>query len=221
MTIQISAFKWVPPFAEGYVKDLRIRWALEEAGLPYETVLLGEGDSDGAVYRAWQPFGQVPAYKDDEVELFESGSILLHIASKSEALAPRDTQGKARVATWVIAALNSIEPQVQNLVFLDLFHEGEAWTEERRPQAEAMLAKRLTSLATWLGDNNYLEDRFTAGDLMMTTVLRDLREYEILSRFPTLQAYRKRCEARPAFARALDAQSADYRKNAPEASAPQ
>src|ERR1700733_10916892 len=107
MTIEISAFRWVPPFAQGYVKDLRIRWALEEAGLPYRTVLIGGADPASAAYRRWQPFGQVPAYRDGAVELFESGAIILHIAAGSEALAPSDTAGRARVTAWVIAALNS------------------------------------------------------------------------------------------------------------------
>ena len=110
MTIQVSAFKWVPPFAEGHVRDLRVRWALEEAGLPYEAVLIDQDGKNTPAYRAWQPFGQVPAYRDDEVELFESGAIVLHLASRSEALAPADAAGRARVATWVLCALNTLEP---------------------------------------------------------------------------------------------------------------
>ncbi len=215
MTIQVSAFRWVPPFAQGYVRDLRVRWALEEAGLPYEATLIDPKVQKSEGYREWQPFGQVPAYKDGKVEMFELGAIVLHIAAKSDALAPPDEAGRARVTTWVLAALNSIEPHVQNLVHLDAFHAGEAWTEERRPQAEAMVNQRLGALSTWLGEKRYLEDRFTAGDLMMATVLRELVDSGALARFPNLDAYHRRCEERPAFGRALEAQMRPFRENAP------
>jgi glutathione S-transferase len=217
MTIELTAFRWVPPFAQGYVRDLRIRWALEEAGLPYQVVLVDGSTLATEGYRQWQPFGQVPAYRDDAVEMFESGAIVLHIAERSEVLAPRDPAGRARVTTWVIAALNSIEPHAQNLVTLDSFHAGEAWIEERRPQARAMLDGRLASLSAWLGDKDYLEGRFTAGDLIMTTVLRELVDCGALARFPNLAAYRERCEARPAFGRAIEGQMRTFRENAPAA----
>lgn len=216
-SIQVSAFRWVPQFAQGYVRDLRVRWALEEAGLPYKAALIDRQIQSSESYRHWQPFGQVPAYKDNGVEMFESGAIVLHIAAKSEALAPRDEAGWARMTTWVIAALNSVEPQVQNLVSIDAFHAGEAWTKERRPQVEAMLNGRLAALCAWLDDKDYLEHRFTAGDLIMTTVLRELVDSGILSRFPVLDTYRRRCEARPAFGRALEAQLQAFRENAPAA----
>ncbi len=215
MTITLTAFRWVPPFAQGYVRDLRIRWALEEAGLPYAVTLVDPQVQASDSYRQWQPFGQVPAYRDDAVEMFESGAIVLHIAEKSEALAPRDEAGRARVATWVIAALNSIEPHAQNLVELDAFRAGEAWTVDRRPQAEAMLTDRLTKLSAWLGAKDYLESRFTAGDLIMTTVLRELVDCGVLARFPTLDALVRRCQARPAFGRAMEAQLQTFRENAP------
>jgi glutathione S-transferase len=215
MTIQVSAFRWVPPFAQGYVRDLRVRWALEEAGLPYEATLIDQEVQASAGYRRWQPFGQVPAYRDGEVEMFESGAIVLHIAERSEALSPADAAGRARVTTWVLAALNSIEPHAQNLVAIDVFHAGEAWTKERRPQVEAMLNRRLEALATCLDGKEYLEERFTAGDLMMTTVLRELVDSGALERYPSLDAYRRRCEARPAFGRAMEAQMRPFRENAP------
>ncbi len=215
MTIELTAFSWVPTFAQGYVRDLRVRWALEEAGLPYEATLIDRKIQGSDDYRDWQPFGQVPAYRDDEVEMFESGAIVLHLAAKSEALAPRDAAGQARVTTWVLAALNSIEPHVQNLVHLDAFYAGQAWTVERRPQAEALVNGRLKALAAWLGDKTWLEDRFTAGDLMMVTVLRELVDSGLLARFPTLDAYRARGEARPAFGLAMEAQLQPFRENAP------
>jgi len=215
MTITLTAFRWVPEFAQGYVRDLRIRWALEEAGLPYDVVLIDPKIQASPSYREWQPFGQVPAYRDDDVEMFESGAIVLHIAEKSEALAPRDPAGRARVATWVIAALNSIEPHAQNLVNLDSFYAGQAWTEGRRPSAQALLDSRLASLSAWLGDNDWLEGQFTAGDIVMVTVLRELVDCGALARFSNLDAYRRRGEARPAFARAMDAQLQTFRENAP------
>ena len=215
MTIQVSAFRWVPPFAQGHVRDLRVRWALEEAGLPYEAVLVDAETKSLADYRAWQPFGQVPAYRDGAVEMFESGAIVLHIATSSEALAPRDAAGRARVTTWVLAALNSVEPMVQALVLPDVFHAGEPWVDQHRPHALALVEQRLAALAAWLGDREHLEGRFTAGDLMMTSVLRELIDSGVLARFPTLDAYRLRCEARPAFSRALEAQLQTFRENAP------
>lgn len=215
MTRTLTAFRWVPEFAQGYVRDLRIRWALEEAGLPYEVVLIDPQIQASPTYRAWQPFGQVPAYRDDDVEMFESGAIVLHIAEKSEALAPRDAAGRARVATWVIAALNSIEPHAQNLVNLDSFYAGQAWTEGRRPSAQALLDSRLASLSAWLGDKDWLEGLFSAGDIVMVMVLRELVDSGALARFPNLDAYRRRGEARPAFVRALDAQMQTFRDNAP------
>jgi len=215
MTIQLTAFRWVPPFAQGYVRDLRVRWALEEVGLPYQVVLVDPRIQASESYRQWQPFGQVPAYKDDAVDMFESGAIVLHIAGKSEKLAPRDEAGRARVTTWVIAALNSIEPHAQNLIQLDGLQVDEAWAKERRQLAEALLDQRLASLSAWLGGKDYLEGRFTAGDLVMTTVLRELVDGGALARFPTLDSYRQRCEARPAFGRAMDGQMQTFRENAP------
>jgi len=205
MAIKVSAFRWVPPFAQGYVRDLRVRWALEEAGFPYEATLIDPKIQASENYRMWQPFGQVPAYKDDKVELFESGAIVLHIAAMSEALAPRGEAGRARVTQWVIAALNSIEPFAQNFIRL----------RERVPEVEATLVKRLECLSAWLGDKEYLEGGFTAGDLVMTTVLRELVDSGALARFPTLDAYRKRGVARPAFARAMEAQLKPFGEHAP------
>lgn len=213
MTIAVTAFKSVPDFAKGHVKDLRVRWALEEAGLVYEEVLI-DGDVQASQdYRRWQPFGQVPAYRDADVEMFESGAIVLHIAERSEALAPADAAGRARVASWVIAALNSIEPYVANVAVLDLFYADQPWVEGRRPSAMAELAARLDALAAWLDGRDFLDGRFTAGDLIMTTVLRDLIGPGILADFKVLDTYRRRCEARPAFSRALASQLAAFRRH--------
>ena len=215
MTATVTAFPWVPPFAQGFVRDLRIRWAMEEAGLPYEIELLGPGVTASEGYRQWQPFGQVPAYRDDEVEIFESGAILIHLAEKSEALAPRDPAGRARVTTCIISGLNSVEPFAQNLANLDGFYAGQPWVEGYRPVARANLERRLTSLSKWLGDKDWLEGRFTAGDIIMVTVLRELVNCGILKDFPNLDAYRARGEARPAFVKALEDQLRTFRENAP------
>ncbi|CAM3302157.1 glutathione S-transferase family protein [Corallococcus sp. ZKHCc1 1396] len=212
--ISISAFKWVPPFAQGLVRDLRVRWALEEAGLPYETRFIDSQVQASADYRDLQPFGQVPVFKEDGLSLFESGAIVLHIASRSDALLPTDEAGKARAITWLFAALNSVELQVQQLAEIDLFAADKEWAKLHRPEVEQAVRRRLKELATWLGDREYLEDRFTAGDLMMVTVLRILRHTDLLDSEPTLKAYKERCEARPAFQRALAAQMKPFQEQA-------
>jgi glutathione S-transferase len=209
--ITISAFKWVPEFARGQVRDLRVRWALEEAGLPYQTRLLGSGDQDKAEYRCLQPFGQVPILEEDGLVLFESGAIVLHIGERSEALLPKEAGARARATQWLVSALNSIEPFVMNVALIDIFYANEEWAKLRRPGAVEFVNKRLSALARCLGDKPFLDgDRFTAGDLMMSTVLRILKHTDIVSSHKNLAAYVERCIARPAFRRALDAQLGDF-----------
>jgi len=215
--IKVSAFRWVPPVARGLVRDLRVRWALEEAGLPYEARLIGPEDQKSAGYRAMQPFGQVPAYEDGDNVLFESGAIVMHIAEGSEALMPADAKARSRMTAWMFAALNSIEPHIQNLTAIDLFNADQDWAKARRPAALQMAQTRLDALSDWLEKRDYLEDRFTAADLLMTTVLRIPRQCDLVTSMPVLEAYRLRCEARPAFQRALDAQMADFVEQAPVA----
>ena len=202
--IQITAFKWVPSFAQGSVRDIRVRWALEEAGLAYEENLIGFEDQSSPAYRAMQPFGQVPAFRDDQVEMFESGAIVLHIAQQSLQLMPADDAGRAKVLTWLFAASNSVEPFVAELATIDLFHPDEAWAKARRPQVEPQLRTRLADLQTALGDHQWFaNDRFSAADILMTHVLRDLRHTDIVADFPALADYLARNEARPSFQRAL------------------
>ncbi len=215
MTIEVTAFRWVPAFAQGYVKDLRVRWALEEAALPYRITLVDAATLRSAQYRRWQPFGQVPAYRDGDVELFESGAIVLHIAATSPLLAPADGPGRARTSAWVFAALNSVEPVAQK--FIELANEGVdnlQW-QARRGEAADRLRSRLAALSAWLGDRDHLEAEFGAGDLVMTTVLRELVDSGALAPFPRLDEFRRRCETRPAFVRALNAQLQTFRDNAP------
>jgi glutathione S-transferase len=185
------------------VRDLRVRWALEEAGIPYQERLIGREDQSSAAYRALQPFGQVPAIEDGELRLFESGAIVLHVAERNNALLPADSVGRERARAWVFAALNSVEPAIQRLTELDLFHANEPWMPAARPSAVDAVQRRLDCLEGWLGGREYLEGRFTAGDLMMTTVLQILRHTDIVAQRPALDAYQKRCEARPAFRKAL------------------
>jgi glutathione S-transferase len=215
--IRVTAFRWVPPFAQGLVRDLRVRWALEEAGLPYEERLIGREDQKSELHLSMQPFGQVPAYEEDGLVLFESGAIVLHIAERFEVLMPTEPKARARTKTWMFAALNSMEQHLQHFVSLDAFYANEEWAKLRRPSALDAAQSRLTALSNWLQGREYLEDRFTAGDLLMTTVLRVLRGTDLLEKMPVLDAYRKRCEARPAFQRALAAQMAPFAKYAPAA----
>jgi glutathione S-transferase len=209
--ITISAFKWVPDFARGQVRDLRARWALEEAGLPYRTRLLEQGDQDKPDYRALQPFGQVPILEDDGFVVFESGAIVLYVGERSEALLPKDPRARARATQWLVAALNSIEPSVMNVASIDLFYADEEWAKLRRPGAVEFVGRRLSALSSSLGDKPHLDgERFTAGDLMMTTVLRILEHTDIVTSDRRLAAYVERCTARPAFTRAFDAQIGDF-----------
>jgi glutathione S-transferase len=214
---RLTAFKWVPPIAQGLVRDIRVRWALEEARLPYEEKLLDLGDQNTPEHRAVQPFGQVPVYEEDGLTLFESGSIVMHIGEKSPVLLPVEPGARARVRTWMIAALNSVEPHVQTLVAIDLFFAKEAWAPLRRPSALAMAQARLNAVAAALADREYLEKQFSGADVLMTTVLRLLRHTTVVSDIPVLAAYQTRCEARPAFKRALAAQLAPFERYAPVA----
>lgn len=215
--ITITAFKWVPPFAQGLVRDLRVRWALEEVGMPYGTKLIASGDQDAAEYRKLQPWGQVPVMEDEGFVLFETGAILQYIADKSgsDVLLPRDPAGRARAIQWMFAALNSVEPHVSNLGNIDVFHADQEWAKLRRPSQDAFTRMKLASLAKRLDGQEWLEDRFTAGDLMMISVLRNLRHTDIVTSDPVLGPYVARGEARPAFQRALQAQLATFKENEP------
>ena len=215
--IRVTAFRWVPPFAQGLVRDLRVRWALEEAGLPYEEHLIGPEDQKSERYRALQPFGQVPVLEEDDTAMFESGAIVLHIAERSPALMPDDGHERERVRTWMLAALNSVEPPIMMINFMDLQPGGvPEGAKALRDTVAGWIGMRLDNLATFLGDREHLVgDRFTAADLLMTTVLRILRNTDLVAQRPTLDAYKRRHEARPAFGKALAAQLRPFAANAP------
>ncbi|MCL6730073.1 glutathione S-transferase family protein [Sphingomonas hankyongi] len=214
--IEITAFRWVPEFAQGLVRDLRIRWALEEIGRPYSVRLLDALHPRPSEYFCEQPFGQVPIYKDSEVQLFESGAILIHLGLQDERLLPSDRPSQMRGIAWLIAALNSVEPAIFPLLMINVFNKGEPWTEEARPKFLDRLRERLKCVSEALGDKEWLEDRFTIGDLMTVTVLRQLRGTGILDHFPNLAALVKRGESRPAFQRALSDQLAVFREHEPQ-----
>ena len=213
---EVTAFRWVPDFAQGLVRDLRIRWALEEIGRPYRVRLLDALNPRPADYFEEQPFGQVPFYRDDQVQLFESGAILIHLAIEEERLLPLERNARMRCVAWMIAALNSVEPALLELIAIDVFNRGQDWTKERRPQVVEKIEARLKLLSAALGDKEWFEGQFSIGDLMMVAVLRQLRHTQIVAQFPNLEALVARGEARPAFQQALADQCAVFAKNEPE-----
>ncbi len=216
--IEVTAFRWVPEGAQGLVKDLRVRWALGEAGLDYRVRLIGLERPEG--YREDQPFEQVPCLKDGTVRIFESGAILQYIGEKSEALLPRDPQERLRAIQWTYAAVSSVEPFVQFRALLNNFWADQEWAEPSKPTFDQLSNLRLGQLSDRLGDKPWLEgDRFTIGDLMMVTVLRLAERARLLEPYPNLRDYVARGQARPAFKRALEEQLATFRENEPQGEA--
>lgn len=208
--IEITALRWVPPRAQGYVKDLRVRWALEEAGLPYRVEKIDATGLASDDHRLRQPFGLVPTFREPGIEMFESGAIVLHLAERYEPLGPRDPAARARMMSWVLAALTTLEPHVDALNQLDTFDAGGSSTAPPRAEIEARLGARLAALEHHLAGREHLDGGFTAGDLMMTMVLRELEQWPGLAAFSGVDAYWRRCVARPAFGRALEAQLRDF-----------
>ena len=214
-SIEITAFRWVPEFAQGVVRDLRARWALEEAGLDYKVRLLDQ--QRPPEYLKEQPFDQVPILREGDLQIFESGAIVQYVGERSEALLPRDSTGRYRAIQWTYAALNSVEPAILNLLLIDVFYKDEEWAKLRRAGAADFARLKLKRLSDWLGDKTWLEgDRFTIGDLVMTTTLRFLRHTDMVAQFPNLAAFVKRAEARPTFQQALSDQLATFREHQPE-----
>jgi glutathione S-transferase len=217
--IEITAFKWVPEFAQGVVRDLRARWALEEAGLDYRVRLI-DVQNRPADYVKEQPFEQVPCFNDGSVQIFETGAIVQYIGEKNENLLPREPRPRWRAIQWTYAALNSVEPAIQNRVLLDSFYADQEWAKLRKPGADEFARLKLKRVADWLDHKDWLEgERFTIGDLIMVTVLRLAKRGGLLDTFPTLSAYVDRGESRPAFKRALEAQLATFRQHEPEGEA--
>lgn len=214
-SIEVTAFRWVPEGAHGLVKDLRVRWALEEAGLDYRVRLIGPERPAG--YLEDQPFNQVPCFRDASVRIFESGAILQYIGEKSELLLPKETQARYRAIQWTYAAVNSLEPFVQHRVLLDVVFAAEEWATLSKPTMDQFAQLRLQQLSERLAGKQWLEgDRFTIGDLMMVTVLRIADRGRLLSDFPNLSEYLDRGQKRPAFQQALGDQLAVFAANRPQ-----
>lgn len=207
----ITAFDWVPDFARGQVRDLRVRWALEEVGQPYDVVYLPQGAQKHPPHRARQPFGQVPTYQLGDLTLFESGAIVQHIADTHAGLFPADANARARAIEWMYAALNTVEPPIMDHAIATLFQAGKPWSKPRLPSVIQRIDERFAELSNRLGERTWLDgDTFTAGDLLMVAVLRIMEGDPVLARHPRLVDYVARGTARPAFVRALDAQLAGF-----------
>jgi glutathione S-transferase len=199
----VTAYNWAPDEGRGLVRDMRVRWALEEVGQPYDVRHLNWGEQKEPAHCARNPFGQVPTYEEDGLVLFESGAIVMHIADTRPGLFPEDPAGRARAIEWMFAALNSVEPVVWDLIIARIIEGKEDWTAARMPMVLQRLRTRLDELAARLGDDEWLDGAFSAGDLLMVQVLRHLAVSNILADYPSLSAYVARGEARPAFGRAL------------------
>ena len=215
MTIIITAFERSPDGGKGLARDTRVRWALEEVGQPYEVRLVSFRAMKEPAHRAHHPFGQIPTYEEGDLALFESGAIVFHIAERHRGLLPDDTDARARAITWIFAALNTVEPPILERETARLLEGDKTWYEERLPLVEARVRDRLDQLSRRLGDADWLDGAFSAGDLMMVSVLLRLKSSGILDDYPNLAAYVARGEARPAYKRAFDAQLAVYTGNPP------
>jgi len=215
MTITITAFERSPDGGKGLARDTRVRWALEEAGLPYDVRFVSFAEMKEPAHLAVHPFGQIPTFEEGDLALFETGAIVFHIAERHTALLPEDPDARARAITWMFAALSSVEPPILDLQTAKFAEGDKPWAQERMQLVFDRIRARLRQLADRLGDAEWLDGRFSAGDLLMVSVLLRLRMSGILDEFPTLAAYVARGEARPAYQRAFAAQLA---VNAPPAS---
>jgi glutathione S-transferase len=210
MTPTITAFERSPDRGKGQSRDVRVRWALEEVGEPYDVRLVSFSDMKQPAHLALHPFGQIPTYEDGNLALFESGAIVLHIAERHGGLLPDDANARARAIAWMFAALSTLEPPIVELGMAMLFERDKSWYAQRLPMLEDRVRQRLAELSSRLGDADWLDGAFSAGDLLTVTVLRRLNATNILNDYPSLAAYVARGEARPAFRRAFDAQLAVF-----------
>jgi glutathione S-transferase len=210
MAITITAFEWSPDGGQGLARDTRVRWALEEVGQPYDVRLVSFRAMKEPAHLALHPFGQIPTYEEGGLALFETGSIVLHIAERYVGLFPADTYARARAITWMFAAVNTVEPPILELVTARILESDKPWTKERMPLVMDRVRERMKQLSARLGNADWLDGAFTAGDLMMVSVLLRLRASGILDEYPTLAAYVARGEARPAYQRAFAAQHKLY-----------
>jgi len=210
MAITITAFEASPDQGQGLARDMRVRWALEEVGQPYEVRLVSFKAMKEPAHIRLHPFGQIPTYEEGDLALFESGAIILHIAEQHAGLLPQDANARARAITWMFAALNTVEPPIVELEAASLLEQDKSWYAERLPIMEERIRDRLTALAARLGDAEWLDGLFSAGDLMMVMVLRRAEGTGLLEEHPNLMAYLARGEARPAYKRAFADQLAVF-----------
>jgi glutathione S-transferase len=208
MTITITAFERSPDGGRGLARDTRVRWALEEVGQPYEVRPVSFGSMKEAAHLALHPFGQIPTYEEGDLALFETGAIVFHIAERHAGLLPYDANARARAITWMFAALNTVEPPILELANAKILEGDKPWSKERLPLVEGQVRDRSKQLSARFGDADWLDGAFSAGDLLMVSVLLRLKPSGILNEFPNLAAYVARGEARPAYKRAFEAQLA-------------
>ena len=210
MTITLTAFERSPDRGRGLARDMRVRWALEEVGQPYEVRLVSMAAMKEPAHLALHPFGQIPTYEDGDLVLFESGAIVCHLAERHAGLLPDDANARARAIAWLFAALNTVEPPIVELGMAMILERDKAWYAGRLPMLEGRVRSRLDELSGRLGDADWLDGAFSAGDLMMVSVLLRLRSSGLLDEYPNLSAYLARGEARPAYQRAFEAQLAVF-----------
>ena len=215
MTPTITAFESSPDGGKGLARDTRVRWALEEVGQPYEVRLVSFRAMKDPAHMALHPFGQIPTYEEGDLALFETGSIVFHIAERHAGLLPDDADARARAITWMFAAINTVEPPILEFANARLLEGGKPWSKERLPLVADRVRDRLKQLSAHLGSADWLDGAFSAGDLMMVHVLQRLKPSGILDEFPNLSAYIARAEARPAYKRAFAAQLAVFTGQAP------
>jgi glutathione S-transferase len=210
MTPTITAFERSPDRGKGLARDMRVRWALEEVGQPYHVRLLSFAAMKEPAHRALHPFGQIPTYEEGDLALFESGAIVFHIAEHHAGLLPDDANARARAIAWMFAALNTVEPPIVDRSMTALFERDEPWYEKRLVNLDERVRARLRELSSRLGDADWLDGEFSAGDLLMVSVLLRLKSSGIVDEYPNVAAYVARGEARPAYKRAFDAQLAVF-----------
>lgn len=210
MISTITAFENSPDQGQGMARDMRVRWALEEVGQPYDVRLVSFSEMKQAAHRALHPFGQIPTYQEDGLALFESGAIVLHIAGRHAGLLPAEAKARARAIVWMFAALNTVEPPIVDREVAEYLEHDKSWYEQRLPLIDDRIRVRLGELSNRLGEADWLDQAFSAGDLLMVTVLRRLEGSDLLEEYPNLLAYIARGQARPAYRRAFADQLAVF-----------
>lgn len=213
MTITITVFERAFDEGRGLARDMRVRWALEEVGQPYEVRLVPWEKFKQPAHLARNPFGQIPTYEEGDLTLFESGAIVLHVAERFPGLLPKDADARARAIMWMFAALSTVEPPIVDRDVVEYFEDGKSWQSERFAMVDERIRGRLNQLVAHMGDSEWIDGAFSAADIIMVHVLRRLEGSPLLPEYPTLQAYIARAEARPAYKRAFAAQLAAREKN--------